>query len=283
MRKIKAFLIVLFSLSVLITSCITINEVPKSTSTSTSTLTSTSTTVSSNNKDGLSPLQSFVASPDYNPAVNITQIVQVQSQIDQLFEQRYNIPYYDGLSELSNKYDPHDENALQSALSDLKNLTQWNYVANKFDCSNMSALTQFYLANAGFKTILVVGTDAQLDEGHCWVVVLLSDPTPEAVPVECTTQGGPAIPSKVNPNDFISHGVTDTQSYNDYLTGGWAVQDIYQAAAWAEQNWGETLGSDNEFNWWDTTQVNWSPLSIPSDPNEWHNYYYHCSSPNPTS
>jgi hypothetical protein len=261
-NRIKVLVIALIILSfVSITSCVTINEAPKSTSTLTSTLTSTSTSMASNNKEGLAPLQSFVASPDYNPAVSVTQIVQVQSQIDQLFEQKYNINYYDDLPGLSERYAPHDENALQSALNDLKSITQWSYAVDKFDCSNMSALTQFYLANAGFRTIMVVGTDAQLDEGHCWVVVLLTDPTPEAIPIECTTQGGPAIPSKVNPNVFINHGITDTQSYNDYLTGGWAVQDIYQAAAWAEQNYGETLGSDNEFNWWDTTQVNWSMLT----------------------
>ena len=251
--RLKILLSCLVILSVLFsTSCITINEAP--------TLTSTSTSASSESKKGLAPLQSFVASPDYNPAVNITQIVQVQSQIDQLFEERYNIPYYDGLPELRKSYEPYGVNELQIALNDLKGLTQWNYEVNKFDCSNMSALTQFYLANAGFKTIMVLGTDAKLLEGHAWVVVLISGQTPEAIPIECTTVGGPAIPSKVKPNTFSSHGITDTQSYNDYLTGGWAVQDLYQAAAWAQQNNGETLGSDNEFNWWDTTQVNWSLL-----------------------
>jgi hypothetical protein len=255
-NRIKVLLVGLIILSFLFTtSCITINEAPKPTSTS------TSTSTSSNSKEGLAPLQSYVASPDYNPAVDITGIVKVQSQIDQLFQERYNITYYDDLPELSERYAPHDENALQLALNDLKNLTQWNYVVNKFDCSNMSSLTQFYLANAGFRTIMVVGTDAQLNNsGHCWVVVFLSNPTPEAIPIECTTVGGPAIPSKDYPNSFTSNGVTDTQSYNDYLTGGWTVQDIYQAAAWAERNWGETLGSDNEFNWWDATQVNWSLL-----------------------
>ena len=254
MDRFKALLVGLLVLSILFSaSCITINQAPKTTS--------TSTTVSSDSRNGLAPIQSFVASPDYNPAVDIRQIVSVQSQINQLFKERYNIPYYDGLPELSKRYEPHDKNELQMALNDLSGLTQWKYVVNKFDCSNMSALTQFYLSNAGFKTVMVVGTDAKLLEGHAWIVVLISNPTPEAIPIECTTQGGPAIPSKVNPNLFTSNGVTDTQSYNDYLTGGWAVQDIYQAAAWAQQNYSETLGSDNAFNWWDTTQVNWSLLS----------------------
>lgn len=214
---------------------------------------------SADRREGLVPINSFVATPGYNPAVDIRQIIQVQAQLDRIFKERYGIPYYGGFPDLSKIYEPHDASKLQMALKDLRGLTQWKYVLNKFDCSNMSALTQFYLANAGFKTVMVIGQDPNAFNGHAWVVVLISGLDPQAVPVEATTPGGPAIPDKGSWS-YIARGVTGTQTYDDYVTKGWAVQDIYQAAGWVQRHYGETLGPDNEFNWWDTTQVNWSLL-----------------------
>lgn len=197
----------------------------------------------------------------YDFAVDDNQIEQVQNQIDQTFESRYSIPYYGAYPELNKRYEPHDAVQLQKALNDIKSLTTWRYVAKKFDCSNMSALTEFYLSNAGFDAVMVVGQSEKLASGHAWVVVLLSGAAPEEIPVECTTAGGPTIPSKLKPTVFSVKGIKDTQSYDDYINGGWVVEDIYQATGWAQTAFNQTLGSDNEFNWWDTTQVNWSLLS----------------------
>lgn len=196
----------------------------------------------SDRREGLLPLHSFVASPNDVPAADIRQIVLVQSKIDRIFKERFGIPYYGGMPELSRLYEPHDVRQLEAALKDIKSLTEWKYVLNVFDCSNMAALTQFYLANAGFRTVMVVGRDLNNFSGHAWVVVLISDPTPQAIPIEATTRGGPAIPKEGSSWSYTARGVTGTQSYDDYVTQGWAIQDIYQAAA--------SIGRD-EFTWWD--------------------------------
>ena len=144
--------------------------------------------------------------------------MQVQGQIDQTFKDKYGVLYYDASLNLSKLYEPHDANQLQIALKDVRSLTQWTYVANRFDCSNMAALTQYYLSNAGFNAVMVVGKDPNNYDGHAWVVVLLSVPAPQAIPVECTSPGGPAIPNKGGSWSYTARGMTGTQTYDDYLT-----------------------------------------------------------------
>lgn len=242
----------------------TIQALPANTPTATTSPSPSPTPTLTDRREGLAPLHSFIATSGYNPAVDIRQIVQVQSQIDRTFRDRYQTPYYGGFPGLSKLYEPHDANKLQAALSDIKGLTRWEYAIDVFDCSNMTALTQFYLANAGFKTVMVVGQDPDAFDGHAWVVVLVSNPSPEAIPIETTTPGGPTIPRK-GVTQFPSRvrGKTILQSYDDYITKGWAIQDIYQATV----KFGE-----KEFNWWDVAQIDWpllqrsSPTPPPASP-----------------
>lgn len=201
---------------------------------------------------GLAPLHAFLADPRYAPTVDIRATVNAQLEVDNAMKSLLGVAYYGGFPDLARKYEPHDINALNRALRDIKGLTNWEYVLNVFDCSNMAALTQFFLANAGFKTVIVTGKDPNTYDGHAWVVVLLSNPSPEAIPIEATSRGGPAIPSKNLVWEYRARGRTGTQTYADYINNGWAVQDIYQAVAWAEKN----LGSDADYNWWNVTRIN---------------------------
>jgi len=197
---------------------------------------------------------SFVDTPTSSPAANVGDVIQQHLAIDALFQTRFGVPYYGGLRALSQSYAPHDRASLDRALSDMKRLTRWDYVPGTFDCSNMSALAQFFLTNAGFKTLIVVGEDVEAQASHSWVVVLIDSPAMQVVPIEVTAEGGPAIPDDAM--KFKINGSTASLLYSDYVSRGWVIEDIYQAAAWATKAW----GSNAQFNWWDGHAIDWSVM-----------------------
>jgi hypothetical protein len=181
--------------------------------------------------EDLPDIEAFVSTPDWQPSYTIAELTEIKLQMSQFF----NEDYYGSRPHLSDKYDPHDLQALKQVLKDMKELP-WQYQAGYFDCSEMSALVELYLEVAGFDTVIVSGRDPAVQgPGHAWVVVFLEQPEFEAIPVEATSL---SIPRKTG--NIYSNGVV--MNYADYLRSGWVLRDIYEAEAYRPQ----------EFDWWNS-------------------------------
>jgi hypothetical protein len=179
-------------------------------------------------------IEAFVADPSIVPAITIGEMMATRARV----EGSLGRPYYIDRPDIVAKYQPHDKAKLMQALADMKRLP-WTYKAGYFDCSEASALAEWYLETAGFSSVMVIGRDPaakRTSSTHAWVVVLVTHPTLEAVPVEATTL---SIPRKGIKNEYAGGGTMD---YEDYITQGWVVQDIYQAEAWYP----------GEFDWWNS-------------------------------
>lgn len=243
------FVLLIFLLSGLLlnASCITINQPPAQTPTPTPTQAPTSTAIPAPSAT-LPPIQTFVA-PESVPPINPLQFAAAQQRIDQAFIKLFGEIYYANHPNLVSYYYPQDIAALTRVINDLKTLIKWEYKADYFDCSNMSSLTQYALTAAGFETLIVVGYDIAHGEraGHAWVVIILrsSQSGVELVPVETTTTGGPSIPAKGSRVAYRLGNEVHYQTYDDYISQGYAMQNIYQAEQYCP----------GDFNWWNSCQI----------------------------
>ena len=181
--------------------------------------------------EGLSDIEAFVATPDWQPSYTIAELTRIKEQMSKFFKE----DYYGSRPYVSDEYSPNNLQALKQVLKDMKKLP-WQYQAGYFDCSEMSALVELYLEVAGFDTVIVSGRDPAVQgPGHAWVVVFLENPAFQAVPVEATSL---SIPKKTG--NIYSNGVV--MNYDDYLRSGWVLRDIYEAEAHRPQ----------EFDWWNS-------------------------------
>ena len=234
------------------TSCITINPPPAQAPAPTPMPTPTETAPK------LPSIQTFVA-PESVPPMNPLEFATARQRIDETFVRLFGETYYANHPNLVNYYEPHDIVKLRQALEDLKKLTTWQYKADYFDCSEMSALTQYALQAAGFETLIVVGYDVARGEraGHAWVVVILRTQSGvELVPVEATSEGGPAIPRKGERWPYKLGNQVRYQTYDDYVSQGYAMQNIYQAEQYCP----------GDFDWWNSCQIDTSWFKRGSTP-----------------
>jgi len=256
MKRFRFVLVILILSSIMLgASCVTINpspaQAPAPSPTATPTPSPSPTPSSTPTPTGTLPklpsIQTFVA-PENVPPVNPLEFVTARQQIDQTFVKLFGETYYANHPNLVNYYEPHDIGKLTQAVQDLKNLTKWEYKANYFDCSNMSGLTQYALHAAGFETLIVVGYDIAAGErhGHAWVVVILqSQSGVKLIPVETTATGGPTIVGNGERSPFKLGNEVHYQTHDDYISQGYAMQDIYQAEEY----------SPGDFNWWNSCPI----------------------------
>ena len=113
-----------------------------------------------------------------------------------------------------------------SDLEEYLNRWQWTeeaYVADEFDCSEMSAYLEWKLENEGYNTVIVTG-DSPFGVGkHAWLLVQTS--TEGYMPVESTTY------SIVYWSDIY---------FDDYFVYDHEFENIQEALDY----------SPNEFDWW---------------------------------
>ena len=113
-----------------------------------------------------------------------------------------------------------------SDLEEYLNRWQWTegvYVADEFDCSEMSAYLEWKLENEGYNTVIVTG-DSPFGVGkHAWLLVQTS--TEGYMPVESTTY------SIVYWSDIY---------FDDYFVYDYEFENIQEALDY----------SPNEFDWW---------------------------------
>lgn len=180
------------------------------------------------------------------PSMNPLEFVTAREQVDQTFMKLFGEVYYYSYPNLVEYYKPHDITKLRQALQDLAKLAAWNYQKGYFDCSEMSALTEYALKAAGFDTYIVTGVDPTVGTGHAWCIIVMKSPSGvELIPVEATSPGRPQIPDKGVRWAYQYQGNVGYQTYEDYITYGWVLENIYLAYKYLP----------NEFDWWNSCQV----------------------------
>ena len=98
------------------------------------------------------------------------------------------------------------------------------YVANKFDCSEMSAYLEQKLENEGYHAIIVVGNTPGGDGRHSWLLVETS--VGKHMPVEATT---------------FSIVYWQDSSFDNYFVYDYQFETIQDALEY----------QPDEFNWWE--------------------------------
>jgi len=101
--------------------------------------------------------------------------------------------------------------------------TEGAYVANKFDCSEMSAYLERKLENEGYHTIIVVGNTPGGNGRHSWLLVETG--VGEYMPVEPTT---------------FSIVYWQAASFDNYFTYDYQFETIEDALEY----------QCDEYNWW---------------------------------
>ncbi len=185
--------------------------------------------------------------------MNPLEFVAARDAVDQTFMQLFGETYYASHQNLVDYYKPHDIYKLEQALASLVSLTDWQYKENYFDCSEMTALTEYALEAAGFETLIIssldpTGTgDPTVTTGHAWCVVVMKTPSgSQLIPVEATSPGYPQIPQKGKKSAYKVKGKVGYQAYDEYITKGWVLDNIYEAFRYVPQ----------EFDWWNSAQIN---------------------------
>ena len=173
--------------------------------------------------------------------------------VNQTFLKLFGESYYQSHQSLVDYYQPHDIYKLEQALASLVNLTDWTYKEDYFDCSEMTALTEYALEAAGFDTLIVTsldpsGTgDPDVTTGHAWCVVVMKTPSgTQLIPVEATAPGYPQIPQRGKKTAYRAKGKTGYQAYDEYITRGWVLVNIYESFRYLPE----------EFDWWNSAQIN---------------------------
>ncbi len=194
-------------------------------------------------------LQSWESISDINPS----EFVAATQAVNEGFIQVFHETYYLSHQNLVDYYKPHDVYKLQQALASLVNLTDWQYKEDYFDCSEMTALTEYALEAAGFETLIIssldpTGTgDPTVTTGHAWCVVVIKTTSgSQLIPVEATSPGYPQIPQQGKKSAYKAKGKTGYQSYDEYVTKGWVLDTIYEAFRYVPQ----------DFDWWNSAQIN---------------------------
>lgn len=173
--------------------------------------------------------------------------------VEQSFTKNFNETYYFKRQSLVDFYKPYDASKLQLALGSLAKLTDWQYAEDIFDCSEMTALTEYALEAAGFDTLMISSLDPtgsgdpSITTGHAWcVVVSKASSGNQLIPIECTSPGYPQIPEKGKKSAYRVKGSVGYKSYDEYITKGWVLDDIYEATRYLQK----------EFDWWETKPIN---------------------------
>jgi hypothetical protein len=123
------------------------------------------------------------------------------------------------------------------------------YVANYYDCSNMSAYLEWALEKEGFDVRIIHGPTMSYQpdfDSHCWVLVNLPGSDCWAA-VEATD---PAFQPQWAPG--IIYG-DDDNTYGYYQNYTESYFDIYSALACVRQSWGD------EYSWWNITSFSHEP------------------------
>ncbi len=194
-------------------------------------------------------LQSGKSVSDINPL----EFAGVKESVDQTFSKLFGEAYYASHQSLVDYYNPHDIYKLEQVLVSLVNLTDWQYKEDYFDCSEMTALTEYALEAAGFETLIITSLDPTgmgdpaVTTGHAWCVVVMKTASgSQLVPVEATAPGYPQIPQRGKRMPYKSKGKTGSQAYDEYITTGWVLDNIYEAFRYLPE----------EFDWWNSVQIN---------------------------
>jgi len=168
-------------------------------------------------------VQSLTSENDWLQTVTTQQQEEIESKDVQISNLDYEVNsvkfyfYYASLTE--QRYEVSD-------LEEYLNRWQWTeeaYVADEFDCSEMSAYLEWKLENEGYNTVIVTG-DSPFGVGkHAWLLVQTS--TEGYMPVEPTTY------SIVYWSDIY---------FDDYFVYDYEFENIQEALDY----------SSNEFDWW---------------------------------
>jgi len=193
-------------------------------------------------------LQSGKSVSDINP----TEFVAARDEVNRTIIQLFGETYYTSHQSLVDYYKPQDIYKLEQVLISLVNLTDWQYKENYFDCSEMTALTEYALEAAGFETLIITSVDPTGSGdpnviGHAWCVVIMKTASgSQLIPVEATAPGYPQIPPRGKRMPYKSKGKAGSQAYDEYITKGWVLDNIYEAIRYLPQ----------EFDWWNSAQIN---------------------------
>jgi len=168
-------------------------------------------------------VQSLTSENDWLQTVTTQQQEEIESKDIQISNLEYEVErvkfqfYYASLTE--QRYEVSD-------LAEYLNRWQWTeeaYVADEFDCSEMSTYLEWKLENEGYNTVIVTG-DSPFGVGkHAWLLVQTS--TEGYMPVEPTTY------SIVYWSDIY---------FDDYFVYDYEFENIQEALDY----------SPNEFDWW---------------------------------
>jgi len=168
-------------------------------------------------------VQSLTSENDWLQTVTTQQQEEIESkdvQISNLDYEGNSVKFYFYYASLTEqRYEVSD-------LAEYLNRWQWTeeaYVADEFDCSEMSAYLEWKLENEGYNTVIVTG-DSPFGVGkHAWLLVQTS--TEGYMPVEPTTY------SIVYWSDIY---------FDDYFVYDYEFENIQEALDY----------SSNEFDWW---------------------------------
>ena len=168
-------------------------------------------------------VQSLTSENDWLQTVTTQQQEEIESKDVQISNLDYEVNsvkfyfYYASLTE--QRYEDSD-------LEEYLNRWQWTeeaYVADEFDCSEMSAYLEWKLENEGYNTVIVTG-DSPFGVGkHAWLLVQTS--TEGYMPIEPTT--------------YSIVYWSDTY-FDDYFVYDYEFENIQEALDY----------SPNEFDWW---------------------------------
>jgi len=168
-------------------------------------------------------VQSLTSEIDWLQTVTTQQQEEIESKDVQIRNLDYEVDrvkfhfYYASLTE--QRYDVSD-------LEEYLNRWEWTeeaYVADEFDCSEMSAYLEWKLENEGYNTVIVTGDSPSGGDKHAWLLVQTS--TEGYMPVEPTT--------------YSIVYWADTY-FDDYFVYDYEFENIQEALDY----------SPNEFDWW---------------------------------
>ena len=168
-------------------------------------------------------VQSLTYEIDWLQTVTTQQQEEIESKDVQISNLDYEVDrvkflfYYASLTE--QRYEVSD-------LEEYLNRWEWTeeaYVADEFDCSEMSAYLEWKLENEGYNTVIVTGDSPSGGGKHAWLLVQTS--TDGYMPVEPTTY------SIVYWSDIY---------FDDYFVYDYEFENIQEALDY----------SPNEFDWW---------------------------------
>lgn len=207
----------------------------------------TSCTSASTPEPGLTPTDQLTPTPE--ATLPTPTVESVQSDINSYFQEEWGRPYYLEVSRINSiaGVDGILEGINDAAWDKQGHSWVSLYERNQFDCSEMSALTEFVLENQGYTVKIAVG---EIGQGkHAWLLIW-NGPTNDWLPIEATSWWSWArvtsialfleeLVAKVLGVDYIS--------YDEYITPEYIYDTVYEA----EYAW------PGEFDWWNSPQSPW--------------------------